>query len=70
MEPLEDRRMLAFTVNHTPYLQLGNAPLTGFDGGADQVEVIWQTTGTQATDTFTARMRETGASRLDQYLAE
>ncbi|MBX9789336.1 MAG: hypothetical protein K2Y37_10515 [Pirellulales bacterium] len=60
LELLEDRRMLAFTVNHTPYLQLGNAALTGYDGGTDQAEIIWQTTGTQDTDTFTAQMRHTG----------
>jgi hypothetical protein len=60
LEPLEDRRLLAFTVNHTPYLQLGNASLDGFNGGADQAEVIWQTTGTQDTDAFTAEVRETG----------
>jgi len=59
-EPLEERRLLAFTVNHTPYLQLGDAPLAGFDGGTDQVEVLWQTTGTAETDTFTAEMRATG----------
>jgi len=60
LEPLEDRRLLAFTVNHTPYIQLGNAPLTGFGSGLDQAEIIWQTTGTQDTDTFTAQVRETG----------
>ena len=60
LEPLEDRRLLAFTVNHTPYLQLGDAPLTGYGSGADQAEVIWQTTGTQDTDTFTAQYRHTG----------
>lgn len=52
--------MLAFTVNHTPYLQLGNAPLDGYNGGADQAEVIWQTTGAQDTDSFTAEFRQTG----------
>jgi hypothetical protein len=60
LELLEDRRLLAFTVNHTPYLQLGDAALTGYDAGADQVEVLWQTTGTQDTDTFTAQVRHTG----------
>jgi hypothetical protein len=60
LELLEDRRLLAFTVNHTPYLQLGDAPLVGYDGGADQAEVIWQTVGTQDTDTFTAQVRHTG----------
>ena len=60
LEPLEDRRMLAFTVNHTPYLKLGDAPLTGYGSGLDQAEVLWQTTGTQDTDTFTAQVRETG----------
>lgn len=61
IEFLEDRRLLAFTVNHTPYIQLGNAPLDGYNGGTDQAEILWQTTGTQDTDTFTARFRETGA---------
>ncbi len=52
--------MLSFTVNHTPYLQLGNAPLTGYGSGLDQAELIWQTTGTQGTDAFTAQVRLTG----------
>lgn len=60
LEPLEDRRLLAFTVNHTPYIQLGNAALEGYNAGKDQAEVLWQTTGTQDTDTFTAEVRETG----------
>ncbi len=59
-ERLEDRNLLAFTVNHTPYIQLGNAPLEGSNGASDQVETLWQTTGTQDTDTFTAEFRETG----------
>lgn len=62
LEPLEDRRLLAFTVNHTPYIQLGNAALEGFNAGKDQAEVLWQTTGTQDTDTFTAEVRETGVT--------
>lgn len=60
IEVLEDRRLLAFTVNHTPYLQLGDAALDGYNAGTDQAEVIWQTTGTQDTDSFTAEYRETG----------
>ena len=60
LEALEDRRLLAFTIDHTPYLQLGNAPLTGYNGGADQAEVIWQTTGVADSDTFTAQFRHTG----------
>ncbi|MBX7168611.1 MAG: metallophosphoesterase [Pirellulales bacterium] len=59
-EPLEDRRLLAFTVNHTPYIQLGNAPLEGYNAGLDQAEILWQTTGTQDTDAFTAEYRATG----------
>jgi hypothetical protein len=59
-EALEDRRLLAYSVNHTPYLQLGNAPLVGFDGGSDQMEVLWQTTGISETDVFTAEIRESG----------
>ena len=61
LELLEDRRLLAFTVNHTPYIQLGNAPLDGYNAGTDQAEILWQTTGTQDTDTFTARFRESPA---------
>lgn len=61
LEPLEDRRLLAFTVNHTPYLQLGNAALDGLNGGADQVEILWQTTGAQDSDAFIAEYRENGA---------
>lgn len=62
IEPLEDRRLLAFAVNHTPYIQLGNAALDGYNAGLDQAEVLWQTTGTQDTDTFTAEVRETGTT--------
>lgn len=31
-------------LKHSPYVQLGNAPLTGYDGGHDQFQLIWQTT--------------------------
>ncbi|MFO0946795.1 MAG: hypothetical protein U1D30_12755 [Planctomycetota bacterium] len=61
VEALEDRWVPAFTVNHTPYLQLGNASLDGFNLGYDQVEVLWQTTGTEGTDAFTAKVREVGS---------
>jgi len=49
------------TVNHTPRLQLGNAPLIGSSGysGTDQVEIIWQTTS-PGTD-FSADYRLVGA---------
>ena len=62
VESLEARLLLAFTINHTPYLQLGNAPLEGYNAGTDQAEVIWQTTGVADTDTFTSEFRETGAA--------
>lgn len=61
LEPLEDRRLLAFTVNHTPYIQLGNAALEGYNAGLDQAEVLWQTTGNQDTDSFIAEVRATGS---------
>lgn len=60
VERLEERRLLAYTVNHAPYLQLGNAALDGYNSGLDQAEVIWQTTGTADTDSFTAEFRQTG----------
>jgi hypothetical protein len=60
LETLEDRRMLSFTVNHSPYIQLGDAPLEGYNGGADRAEILWQTIGTQQTDAFTAEVRQTG----------
>ncbi|MEQ9379560.1 MAG: hypothetical protein RJP95_01765 [Pirellulales bacterium] len=60
VELLENRCLLAFSVNHTPYLQLGNAALTGYDNGTDQAELIWQTTGVAENDTFTAEFRHNG----------
>ena len=42
MEALESRRLLAMTVIHAPYLQLGNAEL---GSQTDQIEILWQTTG-------------------------
>ena len=36
--------MPTFNVNHSPHLQLGDAPLDGFQGSeTDQVELLWQT---------------------------
>ncbi len=41
-------------LKHSPYVQLGNAPLTGYDGGNDQFQIMWQTTagGGAAVDYF------------------
>ena len=44
LEGLEDRRLLTLSVNHQPYVQLGNAVL---GNSTDQFEIIWQTTSTQ-----------------------
>ncbi|MFO0875987.1 MAG: Ig-like domain-containing protein [Gemmataceae bacterium] len=54
-----------FTVKHTPRLQLGDAPLTGFAGSdRDRVDILWQTIpatgGTQ--DSFTVEYRAEGAT--------
>ena len=70
IELLEDRTLLSIgplpesTVNHTPYLQLGNAPLVGFDGGTDQIEILWQTIpsgGGGTDDAFDVEYRASGA---------
>jgi hypothetical protein len=52
-----------YTVNHPPYLQLGNAPLTGQPGSeTDQVEILWQTITTgAATDSFVVQYRQLGS---------
>ena len=44
IETLEHRTMLAFTIHHEPYIQLGNAPLVGSSAytASDQVEIIWR----------------------------
>jgi hypothetical protein len=50
-----------FNVNHTPYLQLGNATI----GSAfDQIEILWQTkpAGSGAQDSFTVEYRQVGNS--------
>jgi len=69
-ERLESRYLLSIgplpesIVKHTPYLQLGDAPLVGFDGGTDQIEVLWQTIagrGGGTDDAFTAEYRAAGA---------
>ncbi len=65
-EALEDRCLLStFLVNHTPYLQLGNAPLAGFAGSAtDRVQIIWQTkpASVSGNDSFVVEYRHAGAS--------
>ena len=67
VETLESRRMLAgaqYTVNHSPHLQLGNAPLVGTpdDDGMDQIEILWQTLTEDeaATDEFLVEYRQSG----------
>src|SRR3954467_9366138 len=58
METLEERRLLAVTMVHNPYLQQGNAPLVNMPGSTtDQVQVLWQTTGAIGTDVFTVQYR-------------
>src|SRR4029079_7726543 len=46
LEGLEDRQLLTLTMNHTPYVQLGNATLRN---ATDQFEILWQTQSTQST---------------------
>ncbi len=66
VEALEDRCLLSrYLVNHTPYLQLGNAPLAGFAGSAtDRVQIIWQTVPASGTgnDSFVVEYRRAGAA--------
>jgi len=52
-----------YVLQHTPRLQLGNAPLAGYPGGdQDQVELLWQTIpgGTGTQDTFQVEYRPSG----------
>ncbi len=54
-----------YTVNHSPYLQPGNAPLVGFSGSnTDQVQVMWQTvpSGSGTSDSFAVAYRQFGAT--------
>jgi Ca2+-binding RTX toxin-like protein len=47
IDALEQRALLSVAplmVNHTPHLQLGNAPLVGMPGSTtDRIEILWQT---------------------------
>ncbi|MCA9152859.1 MAG: hypothetical protein KDA92_26330, partial [Planctomycetales bacterium] len=65
-EALEDRRLLAVTVNHTPHLQLGNAALIGTPAyqDADQAELIWETIPSTelGNDVFTVEYRQSGTT--------
>ena len=65
-EALEDRCFLStFVVKHSPYLQLGNAPLTGFAGSeTDRVQIIWQTMpgSGSGNDSFVVEYRHAGAA--------
>ena len=59
-----------YTINHSPRLQLGDAPLVGFTGSqTDQVELLWQTVsaGSGTQDAFTVDYRLDGTS--DPWLA-
>ncbi len=54
-----------YTINHSPRLQLGDAPLVGFSGSeTDQVELLWQTVsaGSGTQDAFTVDYRRDGTS--------
>src|SRR5437867_2014383 len=66
VEALEDRCLLStLVVNHSPYLQLGNAPLTGFAGSStDRVQIIWQTVPDSASgnDSFVVEYRRADAT--------
>ena len=50
-----------YNVNHTPYLQLGNAAI---GSATDQIEILWQTTpaGVGTQDSFTVEHRQVGSS--------
>ena len=56
LETLEERRMLSLTVNHHPYLQMGDAALGAAN---DQMEIMWQALETvdNVTSTFTVEYR-------------
>lgn len=57
-----------YAVKHTPYLQLGDAPLTGYPrSSTDQVRVMWQTVpvGSGTGDSFVVEYRPEGAEWLD-----
>ncbi|MES3030876.1 MAG: DUF2341 domain-containing protein [Patescibacteria group bacterium] len=51
-------------LKHEPYVQLGNAPLTGYDGGKDQVQIMWQTVpgAGASTDSFTVEYKPATSS--------
>ena len=51
-------------LKHEPYIQLGNAPLTGYDNGSDQFQIIWQaaTTSDSGTDSFTVEYKSATSS--------
>ena len=54
-----------YTINHSPRLQLGDAPLAGFAGSSsDQVELLWQTmsAGAGTQDSFIVDYRLAGTS--------
>ncbi len=64
---LESRRLLAggqYEVNHTPHIQLGNAPLVGTPAyeGTDQIEILWQTNTVDevSSDEFRVEFRPSG----------
>jgi Ca2+-binding RTX toxin-like protein len=64
LETLEQRQLLTFTVTHEPYLQLGNAPLIGSTSyaGTDQIQIIWQVTGSPAVgEQFITEYRTPGS---------
>ena len=57
--------MSTYKVNHSPHLQLGDAPLDGFKGSeTDQVELMWQTVpgGGSGTDSFVVEYRLANSS--------
>lgn len=64
-EALEPRLALTstWTVNHPPYLQLGDAPSIGEPGSEqDQVEIVWQTLSSGAgDDAFRVLYRQLGS---------
>ena len=54
-----------YDVKHSPYLQLGDAPLVGLPGsGTDQIEILWQTipSGPGSDDSFVVDYRLAGTS--------
>ena len=59
-----------YSVNQSPRLQLGDAPLTGYAGSSlDQIAILWQTVsgGSGTQDSFTVQYRLAGTTNAWQF---